>query len=48
MKENEAQFDNNKGTQKVTAGSLVTYAELYAGTVRETEPDNCNQCSQKF
>lgn len=39
IKENEAQFVNNKGTHKVTAGSLVIYAELYAGTVRETEPD---------
>lgn len=44
MKENEALFDNNKGTHKVTAGSPVTYAELYVGTMRETEPDNCNEC----
>lgn len=38
MKENEAQFDNNKGTQTVTAGSPVTDAELYVGTMRQTKP----------
>lgn len=48
MKENEAQCDNNKPTQKVSAGSLVIYAGLYVGTMRETEPDNCNECSWKF
>lgn len=36
MKETEAQFDNNKEIQKVTAGSVVTHAELYVGTMRET------------